>query len=164
LEVAPDAEKKIYLVDDTAAGDEIKYVIVVGNFGVTPITTQPFFQETGIWYNMMDNSPFEVSNMAMSFSLEPGEYRIFANGISVLDVETPPVQKIVMYPNPATNMLHFSTSLDAIKIYDVSGKLIKEYATYQASTPLYIQELKSGMYFISVQHNGNVQTIKLLKK
>lgn len=42
LEVADDYEKKIYLVDNEATGDEIKYVIIVGNFGVTPLTTQPF--------------------------------------------------------------------------------------------------------------------------
>ncbi len=164
LEVAPDAEKKIYLVDDAATGDEIKYVIVVGNFGVTTITTQPFFQETGTWYDMMDNTPFQVTDMAMSIPLEPGEYRIFANGISVLDVENPSVQKIAMYPNPATNILYFSTALDAVQIYDVSGRLIKEYGAYMPSTPLYIQELPSGMYFINVQLNGKTQTLKLLKK
>src|SRR5690606_4139234 len=76
LEVADDYEKKIYLVDNEATGDEIKYVIIVGNFGVTPLTTQPFFEETGTWYNMTDNSPFEVNDTQMSITLSPGEFRV----------------------------------------------------------------------------------------
>jgi len=164
LEVAADVQKKIYLIDNNATGNQIKYVIVVGNFGVSSITTQPFFQETGTWYDMIDNTPFEVTNTNMTFTLLPGQFRIFANGVSVLNVEELPIQKITLYPNPATNKIQFSVPLDAIHIYDVTGKLIKEFKNYTASESVSIEALKSGLYFVKVQQNGNLQTIKLLKK
>ncbi|PJC06822.1 MAG: glycosyltrehalose trehalohydrolase [Flavobacteriaceae bacterium CG_4_9_14_0_8_um_filter_34_30] len=164
LEVAADVQKKIYLIDNNATGNEIKYVIVVGNFGVSSITTQPFFQETGTWYDMIDNTPFEVTNTNMTFTLLPGQFRIFANEVSVLNVEEPSIQKITLYPNPATNKIQFSVPLETIQIYDVSGKLIKQFSSYSTSEYVSIEELKNGLYFLKVQHHGNIQTIKLLKK
>jgi glycosidase len=164
LQVADDVQKKIYLVDDTASGDDIKYVIVVGNFGVNSITTQPFFQETGTWYNMIDNAPFEVTNTAMTVSLQPGEFKIFANGISVLDVEEFAKEKISVYPNPSHGLLYFNVPLDTVQIFDVTGKLIQEFDGYQPSASLNIENLKTGLYYLLVTQNHTTQTLKLLKK
>jgi hypothetical protein len=77
LEVADDFEKKIYLVDDNASGDEPKYVIIVGNFGVTELTTQPFFQEAGTWFDVVTETTLEVTNTAMNVTLAPGEFKIY---------------------------------------------------------------------------------------
>jgi glycosidase len=163
LQVADDVQKKIYLVDDNASGNEIKYVIVVGNFGVNSITTQPFFQETGTWYNMIDNSTFEVTNTAMTINLPPGEFRIFSNQLAVLSDQVPQIEPVKMYPNPSTNKIYFNRSLEHFFIYDTTGKFLIEIKNYEANNPINIQDLKPGLYFIQILDSQKTQTIKLIK-
>lgn len=163
LQVSDDVQKKIYLVDDNASGNEIKYVIVIGNFGVNSITTQPFFQETGTWYNMLDNTPFEVTNTAMTISLQPGEFRIFANELSVLETQNHTFEKILLYPNPSKNQIFFNTVIDTIKIFDVNGKLVHKSNDYIPGKELNIETLATGMYFIKITQKNTSQTLKLIK-
>lgn len=163
LEVADDVEKKIYLVDDNATGDAIKYVIVVGNFGVTPITTQPFFQESGTWYNMMDNTPFEVTDTAMSVTLNPGEFQIYANGISVLGTGEIQQKKIVLYPNPANHSFHLNTEAEEVSVYSISGQEVKRFTGYfNANQPFDISGLDAGIYLLRVKNKGTFHTLKLI--
>jgi glycosidase len=72
--------KRIYLTLDSATGDDIKYITILGNFG---LTTQEFdfeFQETGTWYDLLDNNtPHEITNIVPPIILEPGTFRIYAD-------------------------------------------------------------------------------------
>lgn len=163
LQVSDDVQKKIYLVDDNASGNEIKFVIVIGNFGVNSITTQPFFQETGTWYNILDNTPFEVTNTAMTISLQPGEFRIFANELSILETQNHTFEKILLYPNPSKNQIFFNTVIDTIKIFDVNGKLVHKSNDYIPGKELNIDTLATGMYFIKITQKNTSQTLKLIK-
>lgn len=75
-----DGIKKIHLNLDSAVGEEIKYVVIVGNFGMVAKNVDPAFHETGTWYNLLNrNSPLEVSNIAAPISLEPGEFLIYGD-------------------------------------------------------------------------------------
>ncbi len=53
------------------------------------------------------------------------------------------MESMQVYPNPATNQLGFTVELDELKIYDLNGKLIKEFVKV---TEVDIEELKSGVY------------------
>lgn len=76
--------KTIHLTDNTATGDEIKYVTIVGNFGVTSQEIVPDFQETGTWYNLLNNNdPWEVTNTTSTIALQPGEFIVFADNPSL---------------------------------------------------------------------------------
>ncbi|MBD0777130.1 T9SS type A sorting domain-containing protein [Maribacter sp. ANRC-HE7] len=76
--------KTIHLTDNTATGDEIKYVTIVGNFGVTSQEIVPDFQETGTWYNLLkNNDPREVTNTTSTIALQPGEFIVFADNPSL---------------------------------------------------------------------------------
>lgn len=163
LEVADDYEKKIYLVDNEATGDEIKYVIIVGNFGVTPLTTQPFFQETGTWYNMIDNSPFEVNDTQMSITLSPGEFRVFANGISVLETQVSVQNSFRMYPNPATNKIYFTGNISNITVWDLSGKNVLNVNNYTANQPIDVSQWESGIYLVRIINHQQTQNFKFIK-
>lgn len=76
--------KTIHLTDNTATGDEINYVTIVGNFGVTSQEIVPDFQETGTWYNLLNNNePLEVTNTTSNIALQPGEFIVFADNPSL---------------------------------------------------------------------------------
>jgi len=72
--------KRIQLTDNTANGEAIKHITILGNFGVTTQSITPEFQETGTWYNLLNNnSPLEITDVNTAISLEPGAFIIFAN-------------------------------------------------------------------------------------
>lgn len=80
---APTGLKTIHLTDNSASGDAIKYITVIGNFGMVEQAINPNFQETGTWYNLLeDNSPIMVSNATEPISLAPGEFRVLADSPS----------------------------------------------------------------------------------
>ena len=77
--------KQITLTDPNATGDAIKFVTVVANFGLTPITMTPDFAETGAWYEVLEeNKKYVVASLDQTIELAPGEFRLFANNPSAL--------------------------------------------------------------------------------
>ncbi|WP_394748205.1 alpha-amylase family glycosyl hydrolase [Spongiimicrobium salis] len=77
---APSGLKRIQLTDNTAIGDAIQYVTIIGNFGVTPQSIDPQFQTTGTWYDLLQgNRPMEVTNRNAPIQLAPGAFMILAD-------------------------------------------------------------------------------------
>lgn len=58
-------------------------------------------------------------------------------------------QSFSFYPNPASNILHFS-SAQSFEIIDIQGRILKQSATEQDFVD--ISELKNGMYFIKLDN------------
>ncbi|HUH47663.1 MAG TPA: alpha-amylase family glycosyl hydrolase, partial [Arenibacter sp.] len=72
--------KRIHLDLDSAGEDDIKYVVVVGNFGMETETLDLAFQETGTWHNLMHrNKPLEVTNVSAPIILAPGEFLVYGD-------------------------------------------------------------------------------------
>jgi len=78
-------------------------------------------------------------------------------------------EKIQVFPNPASNIVHITNSIDVtieeINIYDVTGKLIKTEKT--ASTEnmvLNIEDLTSGSYLIHIKTSQGTAVKKIVKK
>lgn len=86
--------KKIHLTLESATGDEIKYVTIIGNFGVTPQNINPEFQEAGVWYEFLNNNlKHIVTSTTEDISLLPGEFRIYGNNpTSLFPNNNPPDQ------------------------------------------------------------------------
>ncbi|WP_228850421.1 alpha-amylase family glycosyl hydrolase [Aegicerativicinus sediminis] len=77
--------KSIHLTLDSATGDQIKHVTIIGNFGITEQAIDPKFQETGDWFEFLKgNLKTTVSNVNASITLAPGEFRIYGNEKSSL--------------------------------------------------------------------------------
>lgn len=77
---APTGLKKIQLSLDSASDEEIQYVTIIGNFGITAQEIIPDFQETGVWYEFLaDNLKYTVTNTQRPIMLQPGEFRIFGD-------------------------------------------------------------------------------------
>ncbi|WP_294229069.1 T9SS type A sorting domain-containing protein [uncultured Chryseobacterium sp.] len=72
--------------------------------------------------------------------------------------------KIVVYPNPATDYFNIKLSdqekVLKVIIYDVSGKLVSIYN----DSPINIQQFPTGIYFLSIITNVKKYNSKLVKK
>lgn len=164
LETWDDVEKKIFLVNDNAGEDEIRYVTVVGNFGVNQITTQPFFQETGTWYNVLEETPFEVTDTNMSITLEAGEFIVFANNDpGTLSIEDFEETQFSVYPNPAKNNFAINQSVEMVEVFSLTGKKVKSFkGDFYANHKFDVSDLSSGVYLIKIQKNLQTETTKLI--
>ncbi len=84
-----------YLPAFTAPADSIKWalsgaykweqitsapldIVVIGNFGVTSLNSVSVsFPHTGMWYDYLANTPFNVTSATQTYTFAPGEYHVF---------------------------------------------------------------------------------------
>ncbi|WP_189360385.1 alpha-amylase family glycosyl hydrolase [Algibacter mikhailovii] len=72
--------KTIHLNLANAAGENIKHITIIGNFGLTAQNINPEFQQTGTWYNLLGrNTPLNVTNTKTPINLEPGTFIIYGD-------------------------------------------------------------------------------------
>ena len=68
-----------------------------------------------------------------------------------------------MYPNPTNGMVHISgkKSVDAIRVFNISGQLIKEVTN---ANSLDLTSQLSGLYMIEIEDEGKTSVSKLVKR
>jgi hypothetical protein len=94
----------------TAVTDSIS-VAMIGNFDVISANTTLTFPTAGTWYNYFTGEPYSAGSGAQSFSLAPGDYRVFVNKNLSGNVATATGDvtysrnpfSIRIYPNPVVN-------------------------------------------------------------
>ena len=76
-------------------------------------------------------------------------------------VENQENEPLLMWPNPATDVLNFATAPDAIRMIDFSGKMIfgKKGKTSQLSVDL----LPSGIYVVQARYGNVWKTARVIK-
>ena len=153
--------KKIQLSNATAT--DIQYINIIGNFGVTSQNINPIFQQTGIWYDALNNNEIlNVSNVNNLISLAPGEFKVYVNNAAVLASENLFLNdKITIYPNPVKSSFSISTASNKVAIYDINGKILKEYnGSFNANAVFSTEGLQSGLYLLLLKNSKG----KILKK
>lgn len=73
--------------------------------------------------------------------------------LSVQEISKTTSSDMHCYPNPASGNLTIQTpfTIQSVKMYDVSGKLVKQIANIEQSyTTIDISQLQSGMYYIQI--------------
>lgn len=144
--------KKIQLNDDDS-GSSLKYVNIIGNFGVSTQSIDPEFQETGIWYDLLDdNMELNVSNVNQLISLQPGEFRIYGSSQVALPVqEYDPLSELNIYPNPATNSFRINKNVQKVEIFDLTGRMIKSFSgDFYPDQEYDTSFLKPSIYFLRI--------------
>lgn len=78
---------------------------------------------------------------------------------STASVNDSTLQKVVLFPNPASDKLYFKNLIGSklVKIFDLNGRLLSQQRT--SSNYISVAELKQGFYIVEV----NGQTSKILK-
>ena len=159
--------KSIQLTLDSATGNDIKYVTILGNFGVTSQSLNTNFQETGTWYDLMDQSgSTTIAGTTNSINLEPGTFKIYGNKPAILNVESFKTRlDLKLFPNPTNNSFSVSKNINTLKVYTITGKLIKTFkGDFQKGHDFDISNLKQSLYLIKATNNlDEASTIKLVK-
>lgn len=159
--------KKIHLTNDNAS-DDLQYITIIGNFGITEQAAIPGFQQTGTWYDLLDaNSTMEVTNVNTSMLLQPGEFKIFASSAVTLSNDDIILNNtdLTCYPNPSSSFIKFNKEVEDISIYDISGKQVLTFeGTYYQNNNFEIEDLSQGLYFVKGKTNEKLFTFKLLVK
>lgn len=78
--------------------------------------------------------------------------------------------KVTIYPNPTKGMLRVDISgvekfeNAQISLYDLTGKLLRQWAGISQSNAIDLSERTPGMYIMQVAYNGKVSSWKIIKE
>jgi len=78
--------------------------------------------------------------------------------------------KVTIYPNPTRGMLKVDISgvekfeNARISLYDLTGKLLQQWAGISQSNAIDLSERTPGMYIMQVAYNGKISSWKIIKE
>lgn len=80
-----------------------------------------------------------------------------------------PVQteaRIKVYPNPAADQLYISgmTGTSALRLIDLSGRVLHTLTTASASEVLLLKDYQPGIYLLSVESSARRSVFRVVKK
>lgn len=156
---------RIDIFDTTIPASELRNVIVLANFDVVNRNVDTNFPTAGNYFDLMDNSGNTTFN-ASNVTLEPGEFRIFGNQPSTLNVDNFSSEaSFSIYPNPANSSFKTNKEISSLQIFDITGKLVKSFNGSLSQNEDYnISDLSKGVYLIKIQDQNNAtSTSKLIK-
>lgn len=157
-------QPRIYIYNTSLPTSELRNVVIIANFNLTPQNIVPDFPYPGQWYNLMDNTSMTVTSTNAPITLQPGEYRIYGNQAS-LSTGNFNTEKIALYPNPATDVFTLNIATAKVEIYSVTGQLVKTFGANQSYAYYDVSGLNPGIYMVKVTDNDNRQsTSKLIRK
>ena len=158
----------IYIWDDNIPSSELKNIVIVANLDVVDNTVIPSFPYNGIWYDLMDEDAEEsitISSTTDSILLGPGEFKIYGNKASTaLSSVNFISNNLLIYPNPAYDYFITNKDIDLIKIFDITGKLIRTFKNISANQSVNIESIKSGYYLLKLESSGLIYNKKLIKR
>lgn len=76
------------------------------------------------------------------------------------------LETITLYPNPTSNLFHFSTvdGIENIQIYDVFDKLLTDINKGFITNSISIESFEQGVYFVKLNSGKNTKTFRIIKK
>ncbi|HAD78141.1 MAG TPA: alpha-amylase, partial [Flavobacteriaceae bacterium] len=165
-----DLKPRVQITNNLLSTSDLYEVIVIANFTTSTQAIAPLFPFVGNWYNLMDETTLNVTNTNSSFTinLNPGEFRIYGNAKANLSMDNIEVktEKISITPNPVSSSFSLNIHSEKVKIYDLTGKLVKEFSgKFSAIHQFNIKELPKGIYILDIEaKNGKIGTSKLIKQ
>lgn len=78
--------------------------------------------------------------------------------------------KVIIYPNPTKGMLKVDISgveqfeNAQISLYDLTGKLLQQWAGISQSNTIDLSERTPGMYIMQIAYNGKTSSWKIIKE
>ncbi|WP_452225089.1 alpha-amylase family glycosyl hydrolase [Lacinutrix chionoecetis] len=161
---------RIYIWDDAIAATELKNVVILANFDVSSQNIVPNFPYTGQWFDLMDptgSSSINVANATTPITIEAGQFKMYGNNPpQTLSTDVFEINNdLKLYPNPALTSFSISKTATNLKIFDISGKLIKTYSgEFTKGHEFNINNLSKGMYLVQIENKlGATFTTKLIK-
>ena len=167
--ISPDAnntKQRIYIYDDALPTTQLKNVVVLANFSVANQNIIPSFPYTGTWYNLMDNTSINVTNVNTVIAVPSGQYRIYGNKPALLNTNEFGITKATLFPNPSNDFFQINVMTKEVAIYSITGQVVKEFkGGFDSNYSYSIDGLNQGIYLVKVtDENDNHTSVKLIKK
>ncbi|MCP2026790.1 hypothetical protein L1276_001934 [Flavobacterium sp. HSC-32F16] len=157
----------IKITNASLTSAQLKDVLILANFDVTAQNVATGFPYAGTWYDLMDNTPINITDVNAPINLPPGEYRIYGSKRANLAIEDFEKGTTVnLYPNPVTNYFTLNTAVSKVQIYSISGQLVKSFILNRNTDFQFgVSELQSGLYVVKASdESGKTQVMKFIKK
>jgi 1,4-alpha-glucan branching enzyme len=157
---------KLYVYDNSIPSNQLKNVVILTNFDVNSQNVVPNFPYTGTWYNLMDNSPLNVTNTTDVISIAAGQFKIYGNALPTLANDNfTNLSNLNIAPNPANNYFTINKNIQTLEIYSITGQLIKSFKNQFENYQYSISDLTKGIYLVKVKDDlNNEKTLKLIKE
>lgn len=153
--------RRIFLTNGTLS------TVILGNLtGTGPITANPNFPSTGIWYDLLTGNQLNVTSTSMPITMQLGSLLIYTNQqITLPSAVNNPVSQseVSVFPTETSGFVYI-TSPDAVKnvnIYNLQGSLVKTVAN---STSVNVSNLTSGVYMMEVNTLQGISIHKIIKQ
>lgn len=84
---------------------------------------------------------------------------------SALSVQKGGLAELSIYPNPVSNRVSISAaeSIDRMRIYDLSGRLVKQASPHKAAFSVDVSGLSKGVYLVKLNAGDREATTKMIK-
>jgi hypothetical protein len=151
---------------ETPANEDEMNAVSIANFDVQPRAISVSFPHEGWWFNQLDGGAVFVSSIPHTISLPAGGYRLYvdysADGVTAVD--DPIIGKVVLFPNPAENILSISSGqkIIAIHLFNTSGGEIRIARVDDKTWD--ISDLPSGLYIADIRTAKGSVKQKLIKR
>ena len=103
----------------------------------------------------------DISQLGLNFSTI-----VFVTDCSSLGMENIKIEKVLVFPNPAKDVLYLQSpkEVQKIEIFDMSGRKILQKNVNKKEDQINIEILKSGIYILKTYTDNSSQTFKIIKK
>ena len=170
--ISPDAgdnlKQRIYIFDNALPISTLKNVVVLANFYTSNININPSFPFVGTWYNLMDNTSINVTDVNATLSIPAGQCLIYGNqpATNLANKTFEFNNAIAIYPNPTSTNFVLNSFVSKVNLYSITGQLVKEFnGGFDGSYNFDIQDLISGIYIVKVTDENKVEkSFKLIKQ
>lgn len=169
--ISPDVsniKQRVYVYNNSFPSTQLKNVVIITNFSVATQNVNPSFPYTGNWYNLMDNTPYVVTNATATISLPPGGFRVYGNqpATTLGNNEFNPINKISLFPNPTSGLFTINGEVAKVQVFSITGQLVKSFNAISSEGYQFdINDLNRGVYLVKAfDVNNSSKTMKLIKQ
>jgi glycosidase len=159
-------KQRIYVYNNALPATDLKNVVVLCNFSVISSNINPSFPYIGTWYNLIDNTSINVTNVTTPITIAAGQFVVYGNKQTTLNSETFELSdSVTLYPNPASNYFSINTTTSKVQIYSITGQLVKIFENKPNDFKFDVYDLTKGIYLVKVIDEANHEkTMKLIKQ
>lgn len=107
-----------------------------------------------------------VANYNGTDTMTKAGYINVVTDCSSLGMENIKIEKVLVFPNPAKDVLYLQSpkEVQKIEIFDMSGRKILQKNVNKKDDQINIEILKSGIYILKTYTDNSSQTFKIIKK
>lgn len=160
-------KQRIYIFDNSLPITQLKNVVSLCNFNTNSTNINPSFPYTGTWYNLMDNTTINVTDVNATLTIAAGQFLVYGNLPATLSSESFVFNKAInVYPNPTSSSFKLNGFVSKTEVYSTTGQLVKQFkGGFDSEYSFDVNDLSKGIYIVKVaDENQNEKSFKLIKK